>query len=210
MPQPPSIDNSAGGDEPSPLEQLLESWFLKLENGERPDIDEHCREHPELEADFRRMIGFAADFDGIINQQPATSDSKPGGGEASKTAPAMLGEFELIAPLGAGGGGEVYLARQTSLRRMVAVKRLRTSEDERSRQRLRREAEVAASLDHPGIVPIYAVGEDAGDAWIAMKWLTGPALDGIDAPLSPREVARIGAAAARALHEAHTAGIVHR
>ena len=154
--------------------------------------------------EFERLLGRAAAFDGMFAPRPRSLE------DADESPPLMLGEFELIAPIGKGGSGEVYLARQTSLGRLVAIKRLRLAADGRNSMRLRREAEVAASLDHPGIVPIYAVGEQGGDGWIAMKWLTGPALDAVTEPLSAQDVARIGAATARALHEAHMAGIVHR
>ncbi len=187
------------------LEQLLESWFLRLENGETPapDPTAHCAEHPHILAAFLRVLGHSEAVEHMLGSGKPESDP-------DRSMPERLGEFEVLLPIGSGGAGNVYLARQTSLQRLVALKVLRPSGDLRSRQRLRREAEVAASLEHPGIVPIYGVGEDGDRAWIAMKWLTGPALDQVDAPLDSKRAATIVAAAARALHEAHTVGIVHR
>ncbi|MFO1076308.1 MAG: serine/threonine-protein kinase [Planctomycetota bacterium] len=183
------------------LEQLLATWFQRLDDGERPTAAEHCASHPRLLADFVRLLERAGALDTLLAPEAVPASEPP---------PQRLGDFELIAPLGSGGGGEVWLARQSSLQRLVALKFLRPSTDERNRQRLWREAEVAASLDHPGIVPIYAVGSGAERAWIAMKWLPGPALDCIGSPIEATTAARIAAFAARALHEAHQVGIIHR
>jgi len=185
------------------LQELLEKWFLCIDSGEQPDLREHCADRPELAPELARLLERAGAIDDLF----ATPS-----GPQSETAPPpeRLGDFELITPIGSGGAGEVYLARQLSLRRLVALKVLKTARSERNRQRLRREAEVAASLSHSGIVPIYAVGEDGDTAWIAMKWLTGPALDGLDRPIAPERAATIAAEAAHALSEAHQAGIIHR
>ncbi|MCB9885762.1 MAG: serine/threonine protein kinase [Planctomycetes bacterium] len=190
-------------DQRDRLGELLESWFVRLDAGETPDPAQHCAEHPELCEEFVRLLGRAAAFDDLFAPRPRADDD-------TAPPPDQLGEYELIAPIGHGGVGEVWLARQTTLRRLVALKLVKVGDDPKTRRRLRREAEVAAALEHPGIVPVYAVGEQDNRAWIAMKWLTGPALDAVGAPLAPERVAVIGAAVARALHEAHRAGIIHR
>ena len=79
-----------------------------------------------------------------------------------------LGSYEIIAPLGAGGMGEVHLARDERLGRQVAVKALPAHllADPTARERLRREARSAASLDHPFICKIFEVGEANGDSYI--------------------------------------------
>ncbi|MCR9245563.1 MAG: serine/threonine protein kinase [bacterium] len=195
------------------LGELLEQWFLAVENGEQPEPEVICADRPDLLPDFRRLIGRSSDLDAmltphhhVVETDAKTNPSLEDGGPI----PDRLGEFDILSPIGSGGVGEVYLARQTSLQRLVALKVLKRSSSERGRARLRREAEVAASLEHPGIVPIYGVGEDDERAWIAMKWLTGPALDGLSEPLPPQRAAKVVADAARALHEAHAAGIIHR
>ncbi len=190
-------------DQRNQLEELLEAWFVRLEAGETPDPAEHCAAHPDLADEFARLLGRAEEFDDLFSPRPRANDDVA-------PPPDQLGDYELIAPIGHGGSGEVWLARQTSLRRLVALKLVKSAGDPRTQRRLRREAEVAASLDHPGIVPIYAVGEHGNRSWIAMKWLTGPALDAIGAPLPPERAAGIAAAVAQALHEAHSAGIIHR
>ncbi|MCA8952690.1 MAG: serine/threonine protein kinase, partial [Planctomycetes bacterium] len=185
------------------LARLLEDWFFALESGAAPTPAEHCAARPDLLPEFERLLGRSAEVDRLFRAPTGPST-------AATRAPELLGEFEVLEPIGSGGVGEVWLARQTSLQRLVALKVVRRRGDARTRARLRREAEVAASLEHPGIVPIYGVGDDDERAWIAMKWLTGPALDGLELPLEPLRAARIAAAAARALHAAHLAGIVHR
>ena len=181
------------------LARLLEDWFFALESGAAPTPAEHCAARPDLLPEFERLLGRSAEVDRLFRAPTGPST-------AATRAPELLGEFEVLEPIGSGGVGEVWLARQTSLQRLVALKVVRRRGDARTRARLRREAEVAASLEHPGIVPIYGVGDDDERAWIAMKWLTGPALDGLELPLEPLRAARIAAAAARALHAAHLAG----
>jgi serine/threonine-protein kinase len=110
--------------------------------------------------------------------------------------------------------GVVYRARQTRLNRTVAIKmilagHLATSDDVR---RFYAEAESAAVLDHPGIVPIFEVGSHAGQHFFAMAFVDGPSLHARikDGPLPPRAAAQLVSAIAGAVAHAHTAGIIHR
>ena len=125
-----------------------------------------------------------------------------------------LGPYEILAPIGAGGMGQVYKARDTRLDRIVAVKVLPADKvaDPERKQRFRQEAKAASSLNHPNIVTIYDVGaEDAVD-YLAMEFVAGKTLH----QLTPRNGMRIGdllsaaAQVADALARAHQAGIVHR
>ena len=87
----------------------------------------------------------------------------------------LLGVYEVGARIGRGGMGEVYLARDARLERPVALKVLpaRFAEDERFRERLLRESRLAASLDHPNVVPVYDAGEIDGRLFIAMRYVDG-------------------------------------
>src|ERR1017187_8995761 len=93
----------------------------------------------------------------------------------SLTAGTKLGPYEIVAPLGAGGMGEVYQARDTRLDRTVAIKILATqvSEDSEAKQRFDREARAISSLNHPNICALYDVGSQDGVSYIVMEYLQG-------------------------------------
>ena len=95
--------------------------------------------------------------------------------------PKQLGEFRVLERLGGGGMGEVYRAVQERLSREVAVKVVRPEYlwYEGARERFRREAEAVARLQHPGIVPVYTVGEEAGLPYFAMELVDGTSLDDV-------------------------------
>lgn len=125
-----------------------------------------------------------------------------------------LGPYEVVAPIGAGGMGEVYRARDTRLGREVAVKVMRAAAtaDEDRRHRFAREARAASALSHPNIATVYDVGEAAGVHYIAMELVEGRTLASriADGPLPPREVIEVASQVAEALDEAHSHGILHR
>jgi serine/threonine protein kinase len=125
-----------------------------------------------------------------------------------------LGPYEVIAPLGAGGMGEVYRARDTRLGREVAIKVLpadRLSDPVR-RARFEQEARAAAAFHHPNIVTIYEIESAEGTDFIVMELVAGKTLDALIPRHGMRlgEVLRIAIPLADALAAAHTAGIVHR
>src|SRR5215211_1383241 len=126
-----------------------------------------------------------------------------------------LGRYELVSVLGRGGMAAVYRAHDTLLRRDVAIKILypQYSTDGSLIERFKREAVMAAQLDHPNIVPIYDVGEAAGLVYIAMKLLNGHSLADLlhtrqAVPL--QDLVPLVEQIAAALDYAHARGIVHR
>jgi serine/threonine protein kinase/tetratricopeptide (TPR) repeat protein len=128
-------------------------------------------------------------------------------------AQSTLGHYEIIAPIGAGGMGEVYRARDKNLDRIVALKILSTTET--SGQALRRfiqEAKAASALNHPNIAHIYEIGEADGIPFIAMEYVEGESLQQRigNGALPSREVIHIGCQMAEALDHAHHVGIIHR
>gem|GEM_PF-1380367 len=128
----------------------------------------------------------------------------------------ILGDFELLREVGRGSMGVVFEARQRALGRRVAVKVLTPSAgtDPVWVERFRSEANAVGRLSHPGIVSIYAVGDDAaGVPWFAMEFVEGRDLSDVlkeGGPMAPREAARIVRDAALALSHAHEQGVVHR
>jgi serine/threonine-protein kinase len=125
-----------------------------------------------------------------------------------------VGPYEIVAPIGAGGMGEVYRARDPKLDRDVALKIL-LSDLASSSEHLRRfeyEARAASALNHPNIVSIYDVGRDGNHAYIAMELIEGKDLRDLtaDGPLPLKTVIRVAAKLADGLAAAHERGIVHR
>ena len=134
--------------------------------------------------------------------------------EARKTV--LDNRYDVGRPLGSGGMGEVFLARDRVLGRDVALKVLRTqyAGDSEFAERFKREARSAASLSHPNIVQVYDRGEtDDGASYIAMEYVPGGTLKEKivgEGPLGRREAAALGAQVAEALGAAHERGMVHR
>ena len=129
-------------------------------------------------------------------------------------ATTRLGPYEILAPIGQGGMGEVYRANDSRLGRQVALKVLpaATMSDPESRARFVREAQAASRLNHPNIVAVFDIGEDSGRMFVAMEYVAGKTLDACIPPGGLRldEALKYAAPIAAALAAAHDAGIVHR
>ncbi|TWT65509.1 Serine/threonine-protein kinase PknB [Crateriforma conspicua] len=191
--------------------------------GEIVDFDRACRENSDIADDLRHLWGavLITDTAGAAHDQnPAVadgSDSDAGGGVSrwrSLQLPTTVGDYELIEEVGRGGMGVVFRARQISLEREVAVKmilrgRLASDAD---LQRFLAEASATARLDHPGIVPVYEVGDIDGRPFFSMKFVAGKTLAQRikSGPMPQREAARIVADVARAVAYAHRQGVLHR
>jgi YVTN family beta-propeller protein len=128
---------------------------------------------------------------------------------------AELAGYRIEAVLGRGGMGVVYLAEQVRLKRRVALKLLAPElvADERFRERFLRESELAASLDHPNVLPVFDAGEAEGRLYIAMRYVEGSDLASLlaqEGRLEPERAVAIAAAVAAGLDAAHARGLVHR
>ena len=210
-PSPPLNDSVCDG----PLDRVIAAYLDALQAGQAPDREELLRRHPQW---ARELQSFFADHDRVqalagqvlAPVTPSGAAAPPSGG----TPVQRWGEFELLEEVARGGMGVVYKARDLRLNRLVALKRILAGAwaSPASVQRFRREAEDAAQLDHPHIVPIYEVGEHEGQPYFSMKYFEGGNLGqhadrfGRD----PRAAARLLANVARAVHHAHQRGILHR
>jgi serine/threonine protein kinase/tetratricopeptide (TPR) repeat protein len=149
------------------FEDVLVSCLSRIESEGDSGLDAMCGEYPGYADQLRQRVKILRDA-GLI----ATTM----GGEGF---PEQLGDFRLIERLGHGGMGVVFLAEQISLGRRVALKVVRHEQllDRTARARFAREVETVARLAHPGVVPVYAVGEEGGLPFFAMEYVRGASLE---------------------------------
>jgi WD40 repeat protein len=148
----------------------------------------------------------------------ATVDPGPGskgeGSEPSLSRVRYFGDYEIIREIARGGMGVVFQARQVSLNRPVALKMILAGQlaNEIDVKRFYTEAEAAANLDHPCIVPIYEVGQHQGQHYFSMGFVDGESLSHrlAEGPLPPREAAGLMVKVAEAIEYAHQRGVIHR
>lgn len=171
---------------------------------------------------WQRLVGRTADEPAA---EPSPSPIEPPVQAADAAPPAArpastgLRDFELGAEIGRGAMAIVYKATQRSTGRQVAIKRLALSREFSAedladvQERFMREARAAGALRHPDILQVIDAGQDGSDAWIALEYVLGRDLSLFTKPghlLPVREVVQLGARLARALHYAHSQGVVHR
>jgi serine/threonine-protein kinase len=214
---------------PTPAEQrdqrlahLLSELSDQRRQGRSADLDALAAEHPDLADELRELWGAVLLAEELVRDNqpsPARTAGKekplpaPQAGEAAASS-RTFGDYELLEEIGRGGMGVVYKARQRSLHRTVALKmilrgELATPED---LARFQTEAQAAAHLEHPNIVPVYDAGAHEGQAYFSMRLIEGQTLAARlgRGPLRPRDAARYLAAISRAVHYAHEHGILHR
>jgi serine/threonine-protein kinase len=228
-------------NDPRPIEYVLVGWTghersallaelialeieLRCRRQETPCLSEYSERFESDRSLIERVFGEAQAIDlrdaatvmisrGFSGSEEPTVGSSADADKSELTRITTFGDYELIEEIARGGMGVVYKARQKSLNRLVALKMILSgqfaSAAEMSRFRL--EAELAANLDHPNIVPIYEIGEHDGHHFFSMKYVGGGSLAREVPRLvkDPLAATRMMATIARAVHFAHKMGFLH-
>jgi WD40 repeat protein/predicted Ser/Thr protein kinase len=203
------------------LDEAIASFYQAREAGQALDRNAFLACYPDLADELAAFLDNKAAFEKRAGGSPSpASEAATLGPTPTQPAPAPLekvgyfGDYELLAEIARGGMGVVYRARQVSLNRTVALKMILAGQlaSPADVQRFHTEAEAAANLDHPNIVPIYEVGEYEGQHYFSMKLVEGGSLgDCVERFRSNAPaVARLLQTVARAVHYAHQRGILHR
>lgn len=181
------MDPAAPDDFTDSTERLLADAVLALEQRGEAGLQEFLGEHPSEAEGIRAGLERLRRM-GVLAPPPA-----------SPVEPQRFGEFRVLRKLGAGGMGVVYVAEQTSLQRKVALKVVRPELllSPTARERFQREVEAIARLQHPGIVPILAVGDEHGQPWFAMEYVEGRTLEQLLAVVDGQDPARTSGNALR-------------
>lgn len=206
----PSMLRQLSDEDQLRLTEILDEYLRQLEQGESPNPAALVATYPQLGAALTLYLEKLNDLYRMTGGQEQVGSDMRG---------RVLGDYRLDEEIGRGGMGIVFSAEQQSLRRRVAVKLLPMVAmlDVKFVERFRNEARAAASLEHPNIVPVYSVGEEAGIHFFAMRLIDGHSLDERIATHNengthPPTLSALAQFAdiADALHVAHEYGIVHR
>ncbi len=215
--KPPELPGTEIAHDDEKIAEILAELADSVCRGEAVSFDSVCREYPQYAPELRRLWGTVL----VTDTAGLASDEVPGRSVDDSTSrwrrlelPAEFGDYRLIEEIGRGGMGVVFRAHQITLDREVAVKMILRGRlaSESDFHRFIAEASATARLDHPGIVPIYEVGDIEGRPFFSMKLVDGKTLSQLVAqgPIEQREAARIVAGIARAIGYAHSCGVLHR
>src|SRR5271170_1086590 len=202
MSNPAATRSDADRDEE--LARVLDELTRQLRAAGAADIDTACRQHPDLAKELRELWAAAqvaeelgrpslhkrSTIDMPLADRAAAADLP-----APTALPRSFGDYQLLQEIGRGGMGVVYKARQKSLNRTVALKMILRGElaSAADLARFRAEAESAARLEHPNIIPVYEVGAMDGHPYFSMKYVEGKTLAQLvaEGPLPSRAAARL-------------------
>lgn len=178
-------------------------------------------EVPEKKAAEQATVAFPSEADAFVEKGTAAgggtvhdpNKSTTPAAEKDPEAKKTIGAYEVVKEIGRGGMGVVYMALQTALKRLVALKVISAGpKDDILRTRFRIEAEAVAQLQHPHIIQVHEVGEHEGQPFLALEYVGGGCLDDLleGIPWSAQDAARLVRLLAQAMEHAHRRGIIHR
>jgi serine/threonine protein kinase/tetratricopeptide (TPR) repeat protein len=197
------------------LEEALEQYVDSKLRGREPDLEKLVKQYPGQEHLIRAKLGKLQKINNLFDSLAQTDESEFENAEVEHDLVGRkVGSFEIVEIIGRGGMGVVYLARDTRLKRSVAIKSMpaKLAADSTARTRFRREAELLASLNHPNIAVIHEIIEEEKSGYLVLEYVPGETLFERIArePLEFDEALSIGRQIVEAVSAAHKKGIVHR
>ncbi|MEM7232492.1 MAG: protein kinase [Planctomycetota bacterium] len=208
-----STRDASSSDPSEPLDQAIADYYSLEDEGRAPPLEEFLSRYPEIRTEleeFFRAEGELRELRPILRSDSRAQSTPPD--SLLPNAGEIVGNYEIVEELGRGGMGVVYRARQIGLDREVALKLLPVGPQSTETERIRLEAEVTASLDHPNIVPIFEFGQDRNCYFIALKLIDGESLDRQLNRFKNRyeDAAHLIETLANAVQFAHDRGVLHR
>lgn len=200
----------------SVIQDMLDRWEDAWQSGEELSAETLCADRPDLKTEVAGRIAELKRIDGFLSPTDTVGkvDTEPSS-DRSADLPPSFGQFEILDRIAQGGMGAVYRAQQKSPSRVVALKVIRSGDlsSQKEIDRFFAEANAAANLSHPNIVPVFEVGEENGRHYFTMEYIAGRTLSQIvrtDGPMKPKQAAELMTAIAEAVHYAHDKGVIHR
>jgi serine/threonine protein kinase len=188
------------------VHEAIAAWLEAVDAGHALDPDEFITQHRELSDELKTFFADHDRFEKLAGPLQVSNNLNSNF--------RRFGDYELLEEIGRGGMGIVYRARQVGLNRIVALKMILAgqSASQENLQRFHMEAEAAASLDHPGIVPVYEVGDSHGQQYYSMGYVEGQSLAALlrEGPIPAREAAMLLERLCEAVQYAHERGVIHR
>ncbi|HMO15767.1 MAG TPA: WD40 repeat domain-containing serine/threonine-protein kinase [Pirellulaceae bacterium] len=197
----------------SSVGHIVEAFLDSVRSGHPPNIDEFCRQFPEVAEELRDLLPTVLLFEN------ATQPALPSSLVSHRALPKQIGHYEILREIGFGGMGIVYEARHRELDRRVALKVLTSNSitNASHRERFQREIRLASNLHHTNIVPVFETGMHEGDPFFTMQFIDGQSFEhwytngNIEiGPNHFRKAAEMIRVVAGALHHAHSQGVLHR
>ncbi len=204
------------GHQDSPLDQAVQQFIDARLRGEQPDVEEFVKHYPELEHQIREKVRSLQKIDTLFDSLVQADESDFVETVMEKDLVGQkIGSFEIVEMIGRGGMGIVYLARDSKLDRLVAIKSMpaQLQASSTARTRFTREAKLLASLSHPNIGVIHDIIEPAeGSAYLVLEYVPGETLAERMSrePLRLKDALSMGLQIAEAVCAAHEAGVIHR